>query len=115
MGLGLEIRLEEIDQKIVLRLQGRIDAATAPALEKRLSTLMQEGRFKLLLDFSSVDYLSSAGMRVLLASLKKVKVQQGVFALFSLTEDVQDVMHLAGFDQIVPIFANEKEALQQGM
>lgn len=115
MALGLHISVEEIDQKIVLRLDGRIDAATSPALEKKIQALIDENRVKLLLDFTDIDYLSSAGMRVLLAALKKVKAKHGLFALFSLSEDVNEIIRLAGFDKILHLFANEKEALQYGI
>jgi len=76
--------------------------------------LIEERRIYLLLDFTNVDYLSSAGMRVLLASLKKIKALKGVFLLFSVNEDVDDIIHLAGFDKILPIFSDEKDALQHG-
>ncbi len=115
MTLGLHISLEEIDQKIILRLEGRIDAATSSILEKKIQTLIDEKRVHLLLDFSDVDYLSSAGMRVLLAALKKIKAKHGVFALFSLSDDVNEIVRLAGFDKILHLFPNEKEALQHGI
>lgn len=115
MTLGLHIHLEEVGSKLILRLEGRVDAATAPILESRLQKLIDEGRVQLLLDFTDVDYLSSAGMRVLLASLKKIKAKSGVFALFAVTEDVNEVIRLAGFDKILHIFSNEQEALQYGI
>ncbi len=115
MTLGLHITLEEIDQKIVLRLDGRIDAATSSILEKKMQTLIDENKVHLVLDFSDVDYLSSAGMRVLLAALKKIKAKHGTFALFSLSEDVNEIVRLAGFDKILHLFSNEKEALQYGI
>ncbi|MDP1608440.1 MAG: STAS domain-containing protein [Chlamydiales bacterium] len=115
MAIGLQIEVEEVEQKIVLRLSGRIDAMSSSALEKKIQTLVDEGRFQLLLDFTSVDYLSSAGMRVLLAALKKVKAKQGFLILFSLSDDVDEVIRLAGFDKVFHILPNEKEALQYGI
>lgn len=115
MALGLHISAEEIGPKVVLRLEGRIDAATSAVLENRLQKLINEERVQLLLDFTDVDYLSSAGMRVLLASLKKVKAKGGLLALFSVTEDVNEIIRLAGFDKILHIFLNEQEALQFGI
>lgn len=115
MTLGLHISLEEVEEKVILRLEGRIDAATSPTLEHKIQKLIDEGRFQLLLDFTDVEYLSSAGMRVLLASLKKAKAKKGLLALFSVTEDVGEIIRLAGFDKILHIFANEQEALQYGI
>ncbi len=115
MSLGLHIRLEEVGSKVILRLEGRIDAATAPVLENKIQKLIDEKRFQLLLDFTDVDYLSSAGMRVLLAALKKIKAHHGIFGVFSVTEDVSEIIRLAGFDKILHIFINEQEALQHGI
>lgn len=115
MGLELHIRLEEIESKVILRLEGRIDAATSPILENKIQKLIAEKRFQLLLDFTDVEYLSSAGMRVLLASLKKIKAQHGIFGIFSVTEDVGEIIRLAGFDKVLHIFVNEQEALQYGI
>jgi len=114
MSVGIHIDLEEIDQKIVLRIEGRIDAASASVLERRINKLIDEERNFLLLDFTRVDYLSSAGMRVLLAALKKIKAQKGTLGIFSIPEDVFEIIRLAGFDKILLIFPNEREALQYG-
>lgn len=112
MGVGLRIELEEIEQRVILRLDGRMDAASAPVLERRLNTLIEEEHIHLILDFSRVDYLSSAGMRVLLSATKKLKSQNGELVIFGVTDDVSDVIKMAGFDKILRIYASEKEALQ---
>ena len=112
MGAGLHIQLEEVDRKVILRIDGRIDAASAPLLERRLMQLVDEDHQHLLLDFTRVDYLSSAGMRVLLAITKKLKAKKGNLLIFSLGEDVLEIVRMAGFDKILHVCANEKEALQ---
>lgn len=112
MNPNFRISVEEIDQKILLRLEGRIDTSTAPQLEKKLTQLTQEHHHRLLLDFTQVNYLSSAGMRVLLSAAKKLKANKGHLALFALQESVAEIVRLAGFDKVLAIFSNEKEALQ---
>lgn len=112
MGAFLRIELEEIEHRVILRIEGRLDAASAPLLERKINSLIDEDHFHLILDFSRVDYLSSAGMRVLLSMSKKLKVKKGVFILFSVTEDVNEVIKMAGFDKILHICSTEKEALQ---
>ncbi|HEY4254921.1 MAG TPA: STAS domain-containing protein [Chlamydiales bacterium] len=111
MTVGLRIVLEEIDRKLVLRLEGRVDGATAPILERKLVHLLEENHLQLLLDFTQVDYLSSAGMRVLLSTTKKLKAKKGHLILFSLTEEVAEIVRLAGFDKILHLCSSEKEAL----
>jgi anti-anti-sigma factor len=111
MAIGLQIELEEIDRKIVLRIDGRIDASSSPILERKINQLIEENHSHLLLDFNRVDYLSSAGMRVLLAATKKMKAKNGDLILFSLHDEVSSTVRMAGFDKILHICANEKDAL----
>lgn len=110
--MSLEIDLEEIENRIILRLFGRIDAATSSILEKKLQLLFEEKHYDLLLDFSDVDYLSSAGLRLLLSATKKLHSLKGDLVLFSLAAEVEEIVKMAGFDRILHIFASEKEALQ---
>jgi anti-sigma B factor antagonist/stage II sporulation protein AA (anti-sigma F factor antagonist) len=112
MGVGLHIQLEEIEHRVILRIDGRIDAASAPILERKISSLIDENHHHLILDFLKVDYLSSAGMRVLLSASKKLKSKKGELVLFSVAEDVSDVIKMAGFDKILHIVSSEKDALQ---
>lgn len=112
MGANLRIDLEEIEHRVILRLDGRLDAATAPILDRKIHSLIDEDHYYLLLDFSRVDYLSSAGMRVLLSATKKLMAKKGGLILFSLTEEVNEVIKMAGFDKILRIFSSEKEAIQ---
>ena len=112
MGAGLGIELEELEHRVILRLEGRVDAASAPILDKKVTRLIDEDHYHLLLDFSRVDYLSSAGMRVLLSATKKLLSKKGHLLLFSLSDEVLEVIKMAGFDKILRIFSSEKEAIQ---
>ena len=114
MGLGLKIELENIEGRVLLRLEGRLDAASAPLLEKKIGNLLEEGHFLLILDFTRVDYLSSAGLRVLLAASKKSKQKKGTLILCSLQDEVFEIVKMTGFDKILSICSNEKEALRFG-
>jgi len=112
MGVGLNIGLETVDQKVILRIDGRLDASSAPILEKKLNSLIEENHNYLLLDFTRVSYLSSAGMRVLLSASKRTKAKGGIVLLFALGEEVAEIIRMAGFDRILHIFSSEKEAFQ---
>lgn len=112
MGVGLRIELEEIEHRVILRIDGRLDAASAPILERKINSLIDEDHYHLILDFTRVDYLSSAGMRVLLSATKKLKSKKGALTLFSLVDDVSEVIKMAGFDKILHICSSEKESLQ---
>lgn len=110
MILGLQINAEEIDNIVILRLIGRLDASSSSLLQSRLNILIKDKRNVVLLDFSNIDYLSSAGLRVLLSFTKKYDEKKGRLGLFSLTEDVYEVIKLTGFNKILYIYKNEKEA-----
>ncbi|OGN55234.1 MAG: anti-anti-sigma factor [Chlamydiae bacterium RIFCSPHIGHO2_12_FULL_44_59] len=112
MGVGLRIELEEVEQRVILRIDGRIDAASAPILDRKINSLIDEQHTHLILDFTRTDYLSSAGMRVLLSAIKKLKPQKGGVVLFGASEEVLEVIRMAGFDKIFRIYSSEKEALQ---
>lgn len=111
MVFGLQINENETDLKTVLRLDGRLDAATSPILERKIDSLIEKKRFFIFLDFLHVDYLSSAGMRLLLSATKKVKAKKGSLVLFSLSDEVMEIIKLAGFEKILTIFETEQEAL----
>ena len=109
MSVSLNI-LEEIkDDKVILRLEGRLDASSSPILEGKLNELVGKKK-NLLVDFSKVDYLSSAGMRLLLASTKKMKSAQGKLIFFSISDEVMEIIKMAGFERILNICTNEQEA-----
>jgi anti-anti-sigma factor len=112
VSVGLHIKLEEIDRKLVLRIEGRIDASSALILERKIQQLIDENHKELILDFTEVDYLSSAGMRVLFAATKKLAAKKGDLVLFSLSEEVAEIVRMAGFDKILHLCATEEEALQ---
>ena len=108
---GLHIETEEIEGKIILRLDGRLDAASSSILDRKIHQLMEESRKQLALDFTRIDYLSSSGMRVLLAATKRLKAAKGCLILFSLSPEVAELISLAGFDKILHTCSTEKEAL----
>jgi len=97
---------------VVLALKGRLDAATSGKLEEALLGLIERGERKLALSFHQVDYISSAGLRVLLVAAKRLKPLNGKVVLYSLNPQVREVFEIAGFTTIFPISATEEEALR---
>src|SRR5512136_137122 len=95
----------------ILSVAGRIDTATAPALEQAINQEIERQHRKILLDFSSVSYISSGGLRVLLATAKKLKNPGDRFALCCLSAEVLKILKLAGFTSIFSISPSEGEAL----
>lgn len=110
--MALKIDIEKVGKGVILRIEGRLDAPSTPSLEKEIQKLLQEDETHLLLDFTQVDYLSSAGMRLLLALTKKLKAKHGVVCLYSLSDEVREIIKLAGFEKILHLSETEKEALK---
>ena len=111
MTIGLQIQEQEIDQKMVMRIIGRLDAASAPILENKVTSLLEGEHDFLILDFQQLEYLSSAGMRFLLSATKQLKAKNGHLVLFGIRPEVMDIISMAGFDQILNICSTQEEAL----
>ena len=107
----MEIKTEKRGNGAVVHASGRIDTAAAPALEQELNRLIAEGTHKILLDFTGVPYISSGGLRVLLATAKKLRGAGDSFSLCALNAEVTKIMTLAGFNTIFAIFSTEGDAL----
>jgi len=111
MIVGLKITEDQNEQIKILHLEGRLDAASAPVLEKKLSELFEKPLKYLLIDFSKIDYLSSAGMRLLLSYSKKLKNLGGQLAFCSIGDEVMEVIKMAGFERILSIYPKEQDAI----
>jgi anti-sigma B factor antagonist len=107
----MEITTATRDGAIILSVAGRVDTATAPALEQAINKTIEGGTRKILLNFAGVTYISSGGLRVLLATAKKLKNPGDKYALCSLAAEVHKILKLAGFTTIFSIYPSEGEAL----
>ncbi len=87
--------------ELTLALEGRLDTVTAPELEKELKESL-DGAERLILDFSKLDYISSAGLRVLL-SAHKMMVAKGGMKVTNVNEIVAEVFEVTGFADILDI------------
>ena len=88
-------------ESLTLTLSGRLDTNSSPALEAELKQSVG-GVKELIFDFSGVEYISSAGLRVLLAA-QKVMNRQGSMKLIGVNDDVMDVFEITGFSDILTI------------
>ena len=86
---------------LLLALEGRLDTTTAPQLETEVKQSI-EGIKELTLDFSELEYISSAGLRVLLAT-QKVMSRQGTMVLKNVCDDIKEVFDITGFSDILTI------------
>ena len=95
------------EKKLTVALEGRLDTTTAPELETVLNESL-EGVEELVFDFAKLEYISSAGLRVLLAAQKKMNAQ-GAMKIVEVNEVIKDVFDVTGFSDILTIEEAKKE------
>ncbi len=96
----MDITKKKDGESLEIALTGRLDTVNAPLLEKEIEDL--EGVKKLIFDFAGVEYIASAGLRVILKA-QKVMNRQGVMRLKNVSDDVLDVFDITGFLDILTI------------
>lgn len=89
------------NNKLTIKIEGRVDTKTSPELEAAISDSL-EGITDLTIDFADVAYISSAGLRVLLVTQKKMN-KQGSMKVINVSEDIMDIFEVTGFSDILTI------------
>jgi anti-sigma B factor antagonist len=104
-------RSEKQEDMYIMEIEGRIDAHTAPEVEKELHALLSDGFVKIIVDFNQVNYISSGGLRVFLTALKQTRAKNGDLKLVNLAPSVEKIFKLAGFTKIFNIMSDVESAL----
>ena len=107
----MDIKDKQVDGVTIITLAGSIDAMTAPKITEFIQGHIAKGNTKLVADLSSVDYTSSAGLRVLLGAIKETRAQSGDLRLTGVQHDVLKVLNLSGFTNILKMFDNLDAAI----
>lgn len=94
----------------IVAIAGSLDSTTSPEAQKSLDSAVA-GAKKVLLDFSGLDYISSAGLRILLGAAKQLRASGGKFGMFGLNQSVREVFEISGFSSILSVYQSETEAL----
>lgn len=97
----MTVKIEKSENTVTLQVEGRLDATTAPALEKTINEECATAG-ELVLDFGNLAYISSAGLRVLLGAQKKMN-KQGAMKLKNVCEAVMEILEMTGFADILVI------------
>ena len=108
----MEIRQDKHGAVTLLRLTGRLDANTSTSLEETLRTAIDGGARQFAIDCEQLDYISSAGLRVLLSAVKRIRHDDGKVVVSALQTHVKEVFDLAGFSSIFPAFPSAEEAVE---
>lgn len=91
--------------------QQRLDTGTAPEVQAELAELLDRGVRHLVVDLSEVAYVGSAGLRVLLATAKRLRAMGGELRVCALNETVQEVFEISGFCDLLPVFGRAADAV----
>lgn len=102
----MDIREERKGALLIIAMSGRLDAVSSPSAERRIFEHINAGQIHLLLDFTGIKYLSSAGMRMLLSITKRLKALSGKLVVCSIQDNVMDILKMSGFDHVLEIAAN---------
>jgi len=108
----MEIATRTQNDVTIVVFHGSLDSKTSPQAQQALDGILADGGRKLLIDFTALDYVSSAGLRVLLATVKRLGGVGGALRLFGLNETVREVFDISGFSTIFAVFATEADALR---
>ena len=101
----MELTTEQLKRCDLIKAAGRIDSQAAPQLEGALNTITEAGRYKIVFDMSDVNFISSAGLRVLIDVQKTCKRwNRGQLVLAAVTERIYGTLDLAGFLPLFTIF-----------
>jgi anti-sigma B factor antagonist len=108
----MEVTTTEYKHCDLVKPSGRIDSYTAPKLQEMIDEIMKSGRYKIVLDMSDVEYMSSAGLRVLISTQKSCKrYNRGEVILASVPRRIYEALDLAGFVPLFKIFDDATAAV----
>lgn len=107
----MDIQTKKEANASVVTITGRLDAVTAPDFERQIAALMADGEARFVVDFEQLEYISSAGLRVLLATSKLLKGKGGQICFANIGGMVLEVFTISGFGNIFQMHNSVAEAL----
>ena len=108
----MQISTKSKDDVYIIEILGRMDSISSKEIEAKLYDVIEHNK-NIIIDLGAVDYISSVGLRVLLATLKKQKERDGSIRLASLQPFVRDIFKMTGFDRIFSISLDQEEAIDR--
>lgn len=107
----MDITTVEENGVCIAALSGKFDTVNSVSAEKTLMALLDEGKTRVLLDFTDVAYIASSGLRVLLKLAQRLKIEGGQLQLCSANETVGEVFRISGFDKILDVRESKQQAM----
>jgi anti-sigma B factor antagonist len=110
----MEITTKEFKHCVMLSLKGRVDSSTAPQFSQAMDKFSGAGTYKIVVDMSELEYMSSAGFRALLATQRNCKrYNRGELVLAAVPTRIHEALQLAGFTELFKVFDDPLTAVGQ--
>ena len=107
----MDVILEKKPPVTIVRLNGRMNAATVKPFEETLLRAIDGGELRVLIDFTGCDYIDSSGLRVMLIALKRLMALKGKLVLCSMNPHITKIFTIAGLTAVFPIRGTEDEGI----
>jgi anti-anti-sigma factor len=107
----MELSITKEKNVSIVSVKGRLDAISSPEFSEKITELMKNGEKAFIIDFGGLEYISSAGLRSILAAAKSLKEKEGCLTLCTLKDVVKEVFEVSGFSAIIPI----RDSLESAM
>ena len=108
----MQIREEKQNEIHVFIIEGRLDSNTAPTFEQKVDEVIATGVKWMIIDFKNLEYVSSAGLRVIFKTTTDLKRLEGKLVLCSMADYVKEVFEVSGFDSFLSIMSSRDDALK---
>ena len=109
----MEISEREYQGVSIVDLKGKMDTVTSPQAERYLTQLIDDGKKRVLLNFEDLEFMTSSGLRVLLATSQALHDAGGELCIFAVNDTIQKLFEISGFTAFLHICSNEDKALQE--
>ncbi len=106
----MQLTQTQVDEYKIIEFSGNLDTATSPEVEKTINECIENGDLKFIFNFENTKYMSSSGLRVLLATAKKLK-NRGELRISNLNTVIEEVFDVSGFSSILNVYKSQEEAL----
>lgn len=108
----MEIKTRRVDQVLVVEITGKLDTQNSGPASEEMARIVQDGNSKILLNLRNLEFLSSAGLRVLLRTTKLLPEPEGRMMICQAKGVVKEVLEISGFDDFIDVHDTEAVALE---
>lgn len=111
--MAFHVTSKQLKRVDLVQVEGRVDSSTAPQFEQLVQKIIDEGRYRFVVDLAETEYMSSAGFRVLISALKQVKrgARRGDVRISNVPPKLMDAFKLGGFDELFKFFDDSTTAV----